>query len=392
MTQDRVNNTLMFEIFESLNSQDPCSVRQVLETLYNGVMRIEREQHLRASMHERSAERQGYANGYKSKTLNTRIGTLELNVPQTRDTEFYPACLEKGCRSERALKLAVAEMYVKGISTRKVAAVTKKLCGLDISSTQVSSLAKELDKEFAAFRDRRLDVFPYVYFDATYLKVRHNGSVISSATLIAYGVNVDGKREIIGVSTELSEAEVHWRGFLTKLQERGLRGVRLFISDDHAGLGSALRAVFPGVLWQRCQFHMMQNAQQYAPKKSMREELVEAIRSVFQCTTWSTVAEAKRAVVEKFKDSAPEFVKWFEENIDEGLTCLNFPEPHRKRLRTINGLERVNREIKRRTRVAVLFPSTESALRLVTGVLVEIHEEWVTGKAYLDMSKLEARK
>lgn len=392
MTQDQTNNTLMFEIFESLNVQDPGSVRQVLETLYNGVMRLEREQHLRAAMHERSAERQGYANGYKNKTLNTRMGALELNVPQTRDTEFYPACLEKGCRSERALKLAVAEMYIKGVSTRKVAAVTKKLCGLDISSTQVSALAKELDEEFAAFRDRKLGVFPYVYLDATYLKVRHSGSVISVATLIAYGVNLDGKREILGVSAELSEAEVHWRTFLTKLQERGLRGVRLFISDDHAGLGSALRTVFPGVPWQRCQFHMMQNAQHYAPKKSMREDIVEAVRSVFQCTTYSTVAEAKRAVIEKFKESAPEFVKWFEENIDEGLTCLDFPESHCKKLRTINGLERVNREIKRRTRVAVLFPSKESALRLVTGVLVEIHEEWITGKTYLDMSKLGTSK
>lgn len=392
MTQDHTNSTLMLEIFESLNAQDPDSVRQVLETLYNGVMKLEREQHLKAAMHERSVEREGYANGYKNKTLNTRIGALKLNVPQTRDTEFYPACLEKGSRSERALKLAVAEMYIKGVSTRKVAAVTEKLCGLDVTSTQVSALAKVLDEEFAAFRDRKLGLFPYVYVDATYLKVRHSGSVISVPTLIAYGVNMDGKREIIGVSTELSEAEVHWRNFFTKLQERGLRGVRLLISDDHVGLGNALKATFPGVPWQRCQFHMMQNAQNYVPKKSMREEIVEAVRSVFQCTTKSTVAEAKRAVIEKFKESAPEFVEWFEENIDEGLTCMDFPEPHRKKLRTTNGLERVNREIKRRTRVAVLFPNKESALRLVTGVLVEIHEEWITGKTYLDMSKLEDGK
>jgi transposase-like protein len=382
----------MLEIFESLNAQDSDSVRQVLETLYNGAMKIERESHLGVASHERSEDRRGYANGYKNKTLKTRIGELELNVPQTRDTEFYPACLEKGCRSERALKLAVAEMYLKGVSTRKVAAITKKLCGLDISSTQVSAMTRELDTEFGAFRERPLGEFPYVYLDATYLKVRHSGSVISVATLIAYGVNADGKREILGVSSKLSEAEVHWRGFLEELQRRGLRGVRLIISDDHAGLGAALRAVYPAVPWQRCQFHILQNAQHYAPKKSMREEIVDAVRSVFHCTTRVAAEEAKRRVIEKFSEDAPEFVKWFEANIDEGLTCLEFPESHRKRLRTTNGLERVNREVKRRTRVAVLFPNTESALRLVTGVLMEIHEEWVTGIAYLDMSKLFDRK
>ena len=275
MTLDQSNNNLMFEIFESLNAQDPSSVRQVLETLYNGVMRLERDQHLGAGAHERSESRRGYANGFKSKTLKTRMGALDLSVPQTRDTEFYPACLEKGCRSERALKVAIAEMYLKGVSTRKVAAITKKLCGIDISSTQVSAMAKELDEEFEGFRGRPLGAFPYVYLDATYLKVRHSGSVISVATLIAYGVNAAGKREIIGASTELSEAEVHWRGFLEQLQQRGLRGVRLLISDDHAGLGSALRAVFPAVPWQRCQFHMLQNAQHHAPKKSMREDMVK---------------------------------------------------------------------------------------------------------------------
>jgi putative transposase len=181
---------------------------------------------------------------------------------------------------------------------------------------------------------------------------------------------------------------VHWRGFLTSLQKRGLRGVRLFVSDDHAGLRNVLKTVFPGTPWQRCQFHMMQNAQHYTPKKSMREDIVEALRKVFQCTTRPTVEEAKRSVVERFSESAPEFVRWFEGNIEEGLTCLDFPESHRKKIRTTNSLERVNREVKRRTRTAVLFPSTESALRLVTGVLIEIHEEWVTGKSYLDMSKL----
>lgn len=389
MTLDQINDNLMLEIFESLNAQDPNSIRHVLEAVYNGVMRLEREMHLRAASHERSKERYGYANGYKKKTLKSRMGPLELKVPQTRDTEFYPSCLEKGGRSERALKAAIAEMYLKGVSTRKVTAITKELCGLDVSSTQVSAMTKELDEEFQLFRERPLGEFIYVYLDATYLKVRHSGSVIDVAVLLAYGVNAQGKREIIGASTGLSEAEVHWRTFLESLRDRGLRGVRLLISDDHSGLGSALRTVFPATAWQRCQFHMLQNAQHYAPRKSMREDIVDAVRGVFQCTTWGAAEEAKRAVIEQFSKDAPEFVSWFEQNIDEGLTCLDFPEAHRRRIRTTNGLERINRELKRRTRVAVLFPSTESALRLVTGVLVEIHEEWVTNKAYLDMSKLE---
>lgn len=387
MTLNQSNDNLMLEIFDSLNAQNPDSVRQVLEALYNGVMKLERQRALGAALHERSEARLGYANGYKDKTLNTRLGSLQLKVPQARQKEFYPACLEKGCRSERALKAAVAEMYLKGVSTRKVTAITKELCGLDISSTQVSAMTKELDAEFEAFRHRPLGEFPFVYVDANYLKVRHNGTVIDQACLIAYGVNPQGKREILGASMELSEAEVHWRSFFESLQSRGLHGMKLLTSDDHSGLGNARRAVFPSVPWQRCQFHLMQNALRYAPRQSMQEELVEAMRSVLHCPTLSAAAEAKRRVIDKYSKQAPEFVAWFERNIDEGLTCLSFPEAHRKRIRTTNGLERVNREIKRRTRVAVLFPHAESALRLVTGVLVEIHEDWVTGKAYLDMSK-----
>ena len=382
------NDNLMLEIFESLNVQDSDSVRRALEILYNGVMKIEQKRSLGADPYERSEHRRGYANGYKSKTLNTRVGSLDLNVPQTRDLSFYPSCLEKGCRSERALKLAIAEMYLKGVSTRKVTAITEELCGLEVSSSQVSALTKELDEDFEAFRNRSLGDFPYVYFDALYLKVRHNGTVIDQAVLLSYGVNSFGKREILGASTSLSEAEVHWRSFMESLQSRGLKGVRLFISDDHSGLKAARQSVFPSIPWQRCQFHLSQNAQQYSPNKPMREEIAKAMRTVFNSPTRESVEDAKRWVMNQFEKSAPQFVSWFERNIDEGLTCLSFPEEHRKRIRTTNGLERVNREVKRRTRVAVLFPNPESALRLVTIVIIEIHEDWITGKAYLDMSKL----
>jgi len=377
----------MLTLMEALNSMEGGAMRPLLEAVLNAIMKVERENALKAVSYERSEERTGYANGFKDKTLDTRMGKLELKVPQTRGITFYPGCIEKGLRSERALKLAVAEMYLKGVSTRKVEKITEQLCGLEISSTQVSRMTKELDEEFDAFRNRPLRIYPYIVLDAFYIKVRREGAVVDQAVLVAYGVNLFGKREVLGASVSLSEAEVHWRGFLESLQKRGLSGVKLITSDDHAGLKSALRTLFPGTLWQRCQFHLCQNAQSYAPKKHMRFEIAEAMRSIFNSHSLEAAELAIKRATEVYKKSAPEFVSWLEDNVHEGLTCYRFPQKHRRRIRTSNGMERVNREVKRRTRVAVLFPNKESALRLVTGVLVEIHEEWVTGKLYLDMDE-----
>ncbi len=384
---DQDKDNLLEEIAQMLSQQGSAGLRPVLELLFNAVMGLEREEALRASPYQRSEERRGHANGYKPKTLNTRMGKLKLKVPQARGMSFYPGCLEKGCRSERALKLAIAEMYLKGVSTRKVQAITEELCGLEFSSTQVSRFSQELDEELDKFRHRPLGEMSYLFLDATYLKVRHNGTVIDTACLVAYGVNTEGRREIVGVSMALSEAEVHWRDFLAKLQQRGLCGVKLITSDDHAGLRQARQSMFPSIPWQRCQFHLSQNAQSYAPRKSLRSDIAQAMRDIFQAPDRSTTDLMINRVRERFKRSAPEFVNWLDDNIEEGLTVHAFPRAHQQRLRTTNGLERVNREIKRRTRVAVMFPNMESALRLVTGVLVEIHEDWVTGKQYLDLDK-----
>lgn len=388
MTSDQNNDNLLMTVIEALSSVEGNKLRVLLETVLNAVMKVERDQALQASPYERSAERLGYANGFKDKNLNSRLGQLKLSVPQNRGVDFYPNCLEKGLRSERALKLAIAEMYLKGVSTRRVEKITEQLCGLEINSTQVSRLTKELDDEFEKFRSRQLGHFPYVIMDATYLKVRHNGTVRNQSVLIAYGVNAFGRREILGASISLSEAEVHWREFLKSFVVRGLTGVRLITSDDHTGLKGALNSVLPSVHWQRCQFHMCQNAQQYAPKKSMREEIAYAMRSIFNSPSLEAAESMVEQVVNQYRKSAPEFIHWLEDNIFDGLTCFAFPQKHRKRIRTTNGIERVNREIKRRSRVAVLFPNDESALRLVTGVLIEIHEEWITGRQYLDMSEL----
>jgi putative transposase len=390
MTTDQQHDNLLMTVIEALSSEDGDKMRPLLEAVLNATMKSERNQALQAAPYERSEERLGYANGFKDKSLNSRMGKLELKIPQTRGVSFYPNSLEKGLRSERALKLAIAEMYLKGVSTRRVEKITEQLCGLEINSTQVSRMTQELDDEFEKFRNRSLGLFSYVILDATYLKVRHNGTVINQAVLIAYGVNVFGRREILGASVSLSEAEVHWRTFLESLVKRGLSGVKLITSDDHCGLKAALQSVLPSVPWQRCQFHMSQNAQHYAPKKHMREEITFAMRNIFNSPSIETAEAMINHTVNQFEKSAPEFVEWLENNISEGLTCLSFPQKHRKKIRTSNGIERVNREVKRRTRVAVLFPNDASALRLVTAVLMEIHEEWITGRQYLDMEELDS--
>lgn len=388
MISDKLKDTLIEEILKDLIGQGKEGLTPVLELLFNTAMKVEREEALGAGAHERTDNRQGYANGYKPKELQTRMGPLELKVPQVRGIKFYPQSIEKGTRSEKALKLAIAQMYLEGVSTRRVQDITEKLCGYEVSSTQVSRVTQELDEQFEAFRNRPIGEICYLMFDAIYLKVRHSGTVIDMAVLLAYGVNPEGRREILGASASLSEAEVHWRAFLEHLQSRGMRGVRLIISDDHAGMRNARKAVFPSVPWQRCQFHLCQNAQHYARKQSMRSEIAEVMREIFNSPNLGMAKEMTRRALEKYQKSAPEFVKWLEENVEEGLTVYQFPKDHWRKIRTSNGIERVNREIKRRTRVAVLFPNKESALRLVTGVILEIHEEWITGRQYLDMNCL----
>lgn len=379
-------DTLMPQLLEMIGKDGPNALLGAFRLLLNHAMRLERSQALGALPYERSEDRKGYSNGFKDKTLQTRLGEVTVQVPQTRGVPFYPQSLERGCRSEKALKLAIAEMYVMGVSTRKVTAVMEKLCGLEVSSTQVSRVSAELDSELDSFRNRPLGVYRYVYLDAQYQKVRRNGSVRDLAILIAIGINAEGRREIIGVSTSLSEAEVHWRGFLESLQKRGLTGVELFISDDHAGLRKARVALFPSVMWQRCQFHLAQNAQAYVPKVEMRTEVGQAIRDIFNA---NSLEEARTKLMKTAKDygpKAPELARWMEENLEEGFTFFQLPREFWRRLKTSNALERTNREVRRRTRVASLFPNEASCLRLVTAVLQEIHEEWVVGKAYLTMT------
>jgi putative transposase len=355
-----------------------------IQILVNEAMKIERSEALGAQPYQRTSERRGYANGFKPKTLQTRVGKVELQVPQTRDVEFYPKSLERGVRSERALKLAVAEMYVQGVSTRKVTQITSELCGLDVSSSQVSRAAKLLDEELQSWRERSLGKLLYLTLDARYEKVRHGGTVVDCAVLIAVGVLPSGKRTVLGVSAKLSEAEVHWRDFLQSLVQRGLHGVEMITSDAHEGLKAARKSVFPGVPWQRCQFHLQQNATAYVPKIDMRSEVAAAMRGIFTAPDTNEAQRLLQIATEKYRSTAPKLAEWMEHNVPEGLTVLTRPENHRKRLRTSNMIERLNKEILRRTRVATLFPNEASLLRLVSAVLAEVDEEWQTGKSYLN--------
>ena len=386
MTQQDNDNVLQAAV-ELLNQNGFEAYGRVLQILLDQAMKIERTEALGAEPYERSKRRRGYANGYKPKTLDTRMGRITVNVPQVRgDLKFFPSALEKGCRSERALKVAIAEMYVKGISTRKVNDILEKLCGLQISSSQVSRVAGLLDEETSQWNSRPLGEVPYVVLDARYEKVRHGGSVVCCAVLVAVGLGTDGKRTILGTSVSLSEAEPHWREFLKSLQERGLCGVRYVVSDDHDGLKTALHARMSGVPWQRCQCHLQRNAMAYVPKVSMRKDVASDIRDIFNSPDRQDAEARLKRYVQKYSQSAPKLAEWMEQNIPEGFTVFILPRSHRRLLRTTNMLERLNEEIKRRTRVAGLFPNEPSLLRLVGALLMETDEDWQTGRRYLDMT------
>jgi putative transposase len=371
------------EVVQTLAEHGFDGMARAMELLVNECMKIERQQALGVGPYQRGEARRGQANGFKRKTLKTRVGPLELAVPQVRNGKFYPTALERGSRSERALTLALAEMYVEGVSTRKVTKITEELCGCEISSSDVSRATALLDKEFQQWRTRPLGQFKYLVLDARYEKVRHGGSVVDCAVLTAIGVDAAGRRSVLGVSVSLSEAEVHWREFFKSLVQRGLVGVELITSDAHAGLKEARKACFAGVPWQRCRFHLMRNALAHVPREEMKPEVMDDLRSVLDSADEHAAGEQLRRVVRKYEKSAPKLSAWMEENVPESFAVFRLPPSHRQRLRTTNMLERLNRELKRRTRVATLFPNEASLLRLVTAVLMELSEEWQTGKRYV---------
>jgi putative transposase len=377
---------LLNTVLQLLTGQGPEGLAEGIRILVNEAMRQERSQVLQAQPYQRIETRQGHANGFKPKTLATRLGAVTFSVPQVRGgVDFFPSAPEKGVRSEQALKLALAEMYVQSVSTRKVSAIVEELCGCSVSSTQVSQCAAKLDVELEIWRTRPLESCPYAYLDARYEKVRQGGQILDCAVLIALGVRADGKRSILGMSVALSEAGVHWRAFLSSLQQRGLHAPLLIISDDHQGMAAARKAVFPAVPWQRCQFHLQQNAQAYLPRLDQRADVAMAIRAIFSCPDRPCAELRLKETLAAYAQSAPKLASWMEKNIPQGFTVFAFPAAHQRRLRTSNPLERVNMELKRRTRVAGIFPNEASLLRLISALLVELSDQWETEKIYLNM-------
>lgn len=361
------------------------NITLTLEHLFNELMIMQRTKHLHALPYERSDERIDQANGFKPKQFNTRMGPLNLRIPQTRNTDFYPTCVERGLRSERALFCAIAEMFFQGVSTRKVEKILDKLCGLQVSSTQVSRITAKLDDDINAWRERPLEEFSHLMMDARYEKVRYGGSIRDLAVIWAIGIRPDGKREVLGVTVSLSEAEIFWRDFLKSLVSRGLHGVIYIVSDDHEGLKKALKSVFPNVAWQRCQTHLARNAQDHVKSKSNKDPVAQDIRDIFLSSSASIAHDRLSLFIKDWSKSEPKLTAWAEENIPQGFAVFELPKAHRKHLRSTNPIERFNQELKRRSRVVRIFPNEDACLRLMSALLLEFHEDWLDGRRVLPM-------
>jgi transposase-like protein len=382
------------EVAQGILLDDPGFLKEIVERVLQELLEAEMTEHVGAAPYERTTERKGHRNGHKPRTLRTRVGTLNLLVPQDREGTFSTRLFSRYQRNEKALVLALMEMYVEGVSTRKVKDVTEELCGTSFSKSLVSSLAGRLDAELESWRSRPLEVqgYPYVFVDARYEKVRVDRRVVSQGVLIVSGVRYDGFRELLGVEVADTESEATYQELFRSLKRRGLSGVELVISDDHESLKAAIARHFQGASHQRCQVHYARNLLGMV-SYARRKELAADLRAIFAAPDREQALQIASSVAEEWRKKGNERIaKRIEEHVEECLTCLAFPESHRRRIRTTNGLERLNQEIKRRTRVVRIFPNEESCLRLVTALAVEQSEEWITGRRYLDMSELEEQR
>lgn len=352
-------------------------MRTMLSTVLHGIMDADVSAMCGAGYGERSAERVNQRNGTRERALETRVGTVNLAIPKVRQGSYFPGFLEPRRRWEQAFVNVVATAYVEGVSTRKVESLVEAMGAKGMSKSEVSRMAASLDEQVQAFRERRLDhtEFPYTWLDAIYVKVREGGRIVSKAVLVAFGVNGQGEREVLGVQVSQGEMEWAWRGFLQSLVERGLKGVRLVMSDAHTGLRGAIRGVLNGTTWQRCYVHFIRNVLSHVPK-SMQGFVAAALRNVFAQTTIEHAHEAMTKVIELLERKHPQVAELVREAEDDVLAYFSFPEAHRRQIRSTNPLERLNKEIRRRVRVVGIFPNDAAVLRLVGMLLVEQHDEW----------------
>jgi len=375
-----------------LFSKSPDGLREIVHAVMQEMLEAEMTDALGAGKGERTAARLGYRSGYYTRTLVTRVGKLELRVPQDRDGRFSTELFERYQRSEQALVATLAEMYVQGVSTRKVKAVTEALCGHSFSASAISAINKTLDEALQAFAERRLsEPFPYLILDARYEKVREAGIIVSQAVLVAVAVDGDGQRQIVGVELARRESRSSWRDFLLALRERGLSGVEFVVSDNHSGLKQAIREVLPGAAWQRCYVHFLRNALDHLPRK-LADDCLQELRWIYDRRELVEVRHDIATWLAKWQGRHSRLCDWVEENIEETLTYYRLPLPHHKHMKSTNMLERLNQELKRRTHVVRIFPNAESCLRLVRALAVETHENWLEGTRYLNMRHLAEHK
>jgi putative transposase len=377
---------------KELLERDEDFLQAALRALLQAALEAEMSETIGAEKGERTEMRLAYRSGYYPRSLVTRVGTLELRVPQDRAGRFSTELFQRYQRSEKALVGTLAEMYVQGVSTRKVKAVTEALCGHGFSASAISAINKSLDEVLLAFAERRLsEPLPYLILDARYEKVREAGIILSQAVLVAVAVDGEGRRQIIGVDLANRESRTSWRDFLRGLKERGLFGVEFVVSDDHEGLKQAIREILPGAYWQRCYVHFLRNALDYLSRK-LADDCLQELRWIYDRRE---LAEARRDIaawLAKWQAKHSRLCDWVEENIEETLTYYRLPQQHHKHMKSTNMLERLNQELKRRTHVVRIFPNAESCLRLVRALAVETHENWLEGPRYLDMQHLSEHK
>jgi len=383
-TQNGINWKALMEEDDLFKEMLKESIQQYLEAEMDEVLGAEKWQ--------RNEGRRGYRSGYYTRSLVTRVGKIELRVPQDRLGRFSTEVFERYQRSEKALFLSLAEMYVQGVSTRKVKKITEQLCGQSFSASTVSRLNKQLDKSLKRFAERPLEEdYPYLILDAKYEKVRENSVVRSRAVLVAIGINWDGRRCVLAVDLANRESTSSWRDFLLRLKNRGLHGVEFVVSDNHAGLKKAIVEVLPNSSWQRCYVHFLRNALDYLPRKA-DDDCLKELRWMYDRRSLEEARKDLAAWLSKWQTTYPKLCDWVEESIEETFTFYKLPIQHHKHMKSTNMLERQNEEIKRRTYVIRIFPNAESCLRLVRALAVELHENWIEATRYLNMDLLIERK
>lgn len=388
----RKKNTARGVDWKACLKEDEGFLRALVEEVLQQILEGEMEEALGAAKGERTAERRGYRSGYYGRMLVTRVGKLELRVPQDRQGRFSTQLFERYQRSEKALVSALSEMYVQGVSTRKVKAITEELCGHSFSASTVSEMNRKLDEELGKFAQRDLEEeYPYLILDARYEKVREDGVIRSQAVLIAIGINWEGRRCVLGVEMANRESETTWQEFLIGLKERGLYGVEFVVSDNHAGLKKAIAQILPEAVWQRCYVHFLRNTLDYLPRKG-DDDCLKELRWMYDRRDLEEARRDLGAWLEKWQDKYPKLCDWVEGNIEQTFSFYRLPLPHHKHLKSTNMLERLNEEIKRRTYVVRIFPNRESCLRLIRALTVEMHENWIEALRYLNMEFLKEVK